>query len=336
MSDDVEKPRIRMRDVARRAGVSAITVSRVLSAPDKVAPETRAAVWSAVEALGYVPNLAAGTLKSQRSRIVAAIVPTLRNAIFAETVEGMADALRAEGYQLLLAASGYDPAIEEASVMAFLGRQPDGLILTGIEHSDAVRARLAAARLPVVETWDLGASPIDMLVGFSNYDAGAAITRDLARSGYRRIAFAGTEREARAVQRRAGYRDAVRALGMPATEVAVAAAGLSIADGADVIARLLAEGGGADAVFFANDYLAFGALVECQRRGVPVPGQLAIAGFGDFEIARESLPGLTTVRIPGYAIGREAAGLVMRRLAGAAVDRRIVDLGFEIVRRASA
>jgi LacI family transcriptional regulator, gluconate utilization system Gnt-I transcriptional repressor len=315
----------RMVDVAKAAGVGAITVSRALSAPEKVAPETRA-------------NLAAGTLKSRRSRIVAAVVPTLRNSIFADTVEAMSEVLRGEGYELLLGNSGYSPEEEEALVAAFLGRQPDAMILTGVQHTAATRRRLRAAGIPAVETWDETARPLDMVAGFSNIEAARRMTQALIERGYRHIAFAGVppSSEWRSAQRQAGYARAMEESGLPPTAIEVRNASLAIASGAETLARLVEQSPRTDAVFFANDFLAFGGLIEAQRRGWPVPSRIAVAGFGDFEIAGETLPALSTVRVPGDAIGREAAHLVLMRLSGETPPSRQVDLGFEIVLRDSA
>jgi LacI family gluconate utilization system Gnt-I transcriptional repressor len=330
--------RPRMADVASRAGVAAITVSRALRDPASVSPEVRKRVTAAVKALGYVPNLAAGTLKSQRSQIVAAIVPTLQSSIFAETVQGLSDELRAQGYQLLLANSGYSTSEEEALVAALLGRQPEGIVLTGVKHTRKLRDLLAGVSIPVVETWDLADDPIDMMVGFSNFAAAREITLALAERGYRHIAFAGVppDSEPRSARRQAGYVQAMTERGLPQfidTDIEV---GLVIRNGGDALERLLARHPEIDAVFFANDPLAFGALQRCQRRGWAVPGRIAVAGFGDFEIARETIPTLTTVRIPGYDIGRTAARMILERGRNVRPAAQVVDLGFELVFRESA
>lgn len=332
-----------MADVARQAGVGAITVSRALRTPERVSPEVRERVRAAIESTGYVPNLAAGTLKSQRSNIVAAIVPTLRNTIFADTVEGLADELRAHGYQLLLASSGYSRQAEEEILRKLLGQQPAAVVLTGTEHSARVRSLLTSLRIPVIETWDLTQRPIDRAVGFSNREAARELTRALAGRGHRRITFVGTppQLERRATLRLEGYRDAMRELGLRADELMIDEVGVTIAAGAAAVQRLLARARQPDAVFFVNDVLAFGAIQQCQRAGVDVPGKLAIAGFGDFEIAEAALPSLTTVRIPGEQIGRTAARLLVSALAAGPADggagrERTVDLGFEVVLRDSA
>lgn len=336
---DLPSGAARMADVARSAGVSAITVSRALRMPGRVAPATRARVEAAVQALGYVPNLVAGALKSQRSNIVVAIVPTLVSAIFAETVEGLTSVLREHGYQLLIANSGYAPETEESLVRAFLGRRPDAIVLTGIHHTAGARAQVRAAGIPVVETWELADDPIDMNVGFSNRDAARRLTEALLGRGYRRIAFAGVDPavELRSRRREEGYRAAMRAarLAPVVHRLDAAERGLTMRSGARAAATLLAARPRIEAVMFANDFPAFGAMAECARRGVAVPAGLAVAGFGDFEVAREACPALTTVRVPGREMGRRAAAMILDRLAGRPVANR-VDLGFEVVLRESA
>jgi len=330
--------RTRMADVAALSGVSAITVSRALRDPDKVSPATRARVFAAVEELGYVPDLVAGSLASKQSRIVAAVVPTIGGTIFVDTVKGMSDGLRGEDYQLMLGDSGYS-LVEEASLVdAFLGRRPDGLVLTGVHHEERVRRRLRAAGLPVVETWDLNPAPIDMVVGFSNYRAGYAMTAHLAARGYCRIGFAAglSIGDQRSAERRRGYADALRESGLGPERALVVPEAAEFRTGREALAGLLERFPDLDAAFFSSDVLAVGALLECQRRGWPVPDRIAIAGFGDFGIAAEMTPALTTVRIPGYEIGHRAAAMLLARLRGAAPDARIIDLGFEIVARASA
>jgi len=333
---------VRMVDVARRAGVGTITVSRALRTPDRVSPEVRERVMSAMQATGYVPNLAAGTLKSQRSRVVAAIVPTLRNTIFAETVDGLSEGLREHGFQLLIANSGYCLEAEVSILHNLLGQQPVAVVLTGTAHHPSVRAMLRSRGLPVVETWDLSDDPIDRAVGFSNFEAARNMTLALAARGRQRIAFAGAppEREHRGAQRLAGYRQALAELGRRPQTVTLDDLGATFASGERAVHQLMARAKPPDAVFFVNDVAAFGAAQACTRLGIAVPAQLAIAGFGDFEIARASNPPLTTVRIPGEHIGRTAARLIVERLAAGSKatlsSERSVDLGFQIVQRESA
>lgn len=324
-----------MEDVARLAGVSMVTVSRALNTPDKVAPATRARIEEAVQRIGYVPNLLAGSLASNRSRIVAALVPTIANSIFSETVEGMSEVLTRHGYQLLLGQTGYDESIEEALVATFLGRRVDGILLTGIGHSRDTRLQLMRRRLPVVETWDLTPSPIDRIVGFSNREAGEAMTRYLIERGYRRIGFAGGADE-RSESRRAGWLAAHAAAGRPSGPSLAVATPSRVAAGREAIDELMRHDPPPDAVFFSNDVLAIGAMLQCQRRGWPVPGQVAVAGFTDTELASEFNPSLTTVHVRGRAIGERAAEVLLARIDGRGDVQRAIDVGYEIVARDSA
>ena len=174
---------ITLSDVARLAGVSAITISRALNTPDRVSPDTLERVRAAVARTGYVPNLLAGALASNRTRLVAALIPTIAGSVFLETVQALTDTLAAKNYQLMLGQSGYSGSREDALLDAIVGRRPDGIVLTGIMHSAQGRRRLLASGIPVVETWDLTPTPIDMLVGFSHEKVGAQAAAVAARPG---------------------------------------------------------------------------------------------------------------------------------------------------------
>jgi LacI family gluconate utilization system Gnt-I transcriptional repressor len=331
---------VKMSEVAAVAKVSTMTVSRVLRAPQKVRRETCERVEAAIRALGYVPDEAAGALSSRRSRIVGALVSTLGGSIFASTVDGLSQTLRKAGYQLLLATTNYAPEIEADFIGALLARRPDGLVLTSTEHTDAALGLLKAAGIPIVELWELPHAPLDSAVGFSTRAAGRAMTEFLAETGRHRIGFIGSTSpsDTRGQLRRAGYEDvlAERALGPPRI-VAKAGPGIDGPDsGALALGELLARWPDTDAVFCSSDSVALGALCEAWRRRLRVPEDIAIAGFGDFEMASEHGLALTTVRVPGFAIGEEAARLVLQHGEGAAGGGRVVDLGFRIVRRNTA
>jgi LacI family gluconate utilization system Gnt-I transcriptional repressor len=323
-----------MEDVARLARVSAMTVSRVLRAPDRVAPDTRARVLAAIERVRYVPDLVASGLASHRTRLVALVIPTLNDSIFADTVQGAADVLRGRGYELVLGHTGYSAAAEERLLGALLGRRPDGLIVTGVDHLSRTRRRLVEARVPIVETWDLTPRPLDSVVGFSNRAAGHAMTCHLIERGYRRIAWLGS-RDRRARERLAGYGAALRErLGPSAKPLAPRPEqppGLHT--GGLALERLLGAHPEVDAVFFSSDALAAGGWLACHRNGWSVPGRVAIAGLGDLDIGRELAPPLTTVRVPRYEIGRRAAEVLLDRIEGRSAAGVVVDVGFEIVHR---
>ena len=324
-----------LHDVARLAGVAPITASRALNSPDRVSPEVLRKVTEAVRRTGYVPNLLAGGLASARSKLVAAVVPTIAGPVFLQTMQSLTEALAEHGYQLMLGQSGYVDSREDALLETIIGRRPDGIVLTGILHSAQGRKRLLAAGIPVVETWDLTPTPIDMLVGFSHADVGRAVVAFLHAKGRRRLAVAAGDDE-RARRRQAAFCEAAAALGLPDVQTVVVPAPTTLRSGRSALGELLQRPGGVDAVFCSSDLLALGVMTEAQARSIAVPGQLAVVGFGDLEFAADLNPALTSVRIDGASIGREAARFIVDRAEGRAIDHRIVDIGFSIVGRESA
>lgn len=339
-------PAPRLADVARRAGVSVITASRALREPRKVAAETRARVDEAVRALGYVPNLVAGALASARTRSVAVLLPTIVSPIFAETINGLTDALEAEGYAILMAQSGYDPARQERALSALLGRRPEAVVLVGSPLTPRARLmleRAAAAGAAVVETWELPDHPVGAAVGFDNAAAGAAVAAHFAASGRRRLAFVGSA-EGRAEDRWRGFLQGARRSGLAAPRRIRLTAPATMDDAAAAAVRAHPAGqdglAGADAVFAANDVHAVGLLSGFRAAGRTVPREVAVVGLGDLDIARHASPPLTTIGIDGRAIGRGAAGLILARPpepagAGGAAPARRIDVGFTLRRRDS-
>lgn len=330
---------ITLGDVARLAGVSPITASRALNTPDQVAPDKLARVREAVARTGYVPNRLAGGLASARSRLVAAVVPTIAGPVFMEMVQSLTSALADAGYQLMLGQSGYTESREDALLEAIIGRRPDGIVLTGILHSPEGRRRLLASGIPVVETWDLTPTPIDMLVGFSHAEAAAAVARHLHAKGRRRPALLSADDE-RALRRNRGFVDEALRLGLvrDAAEVPVlrVPAPTTLGSGRSGLARLLAERPDVDAVFCSSDMLALGVLIEAAARGIAVPRQLAVVGFGDLGFAADTQPALSTVRIDGTGIGQRAARFIVDRADGRTVGEKIVDVGFRVIERGSS
>jgi LacI family gluconate utilization system Gnt-I transcriptional repressor len=236
---------------------------------------------------------------------------------------------------LLLGQSGYREEEERALVGAFLGRGVDALLLIGVKHARGVRATLQRAGTPVVETWDLTGRPIDMLVGFSNHDAGRAAARHLIGKGYGSLGFIGGVDD-RSVSRLAGLRAEAEANGLGGVDVAQVPAPSSVPDGCSGLAELMDRGSPPRAVFCTNDMLAAGALFECQRRRIDVPGRIALMGFADLPIAASLEPALTTVQVRAHAMGQRAGELMVSRLTGAPHRERIVDLGFAVIDRSSA
>jgi LacI family transcriptional regulator, gluconate utilization system Gnt-I transcriptional repressor len=329
----------RMIDVARRARVGLATVSRVLNTPESVAVETRLRVTRAMQELGYVPNLVAGSLASKRTNVIAAIVPTIGNPVFSETIEAMSDECRAEGLYLLLGRSGDDEVEMEALVSTFLARRPDGMFIHGGKHSGTTETLLRRAGIPVVESGDLSRAEgaIDMVVAYSNFAAAKTMTEHLLARGYRTIGFVGrqTSQNDRSLERQRGYGAALAQAGIPVRANLILDRPLGLKEGADALLTLRAREPRLDAIFFAGDVWAAGALYECLRQGWSVPGDVAIAGFDDQPVASQTIPPLTTIRVRRGEIGRQAARLLLDRLKDRPVASPVIDVGFQLVTRDS-
>ncbi|MDE2515525.1 MAG: LacI family DNA-binding transcriptional regulator [Rhodospirillales bacterium] len=311
---------VKITDVAEAAGVAPMTVSRVLNTPDRVSTATLARVRDAIAALGYVPNLIAGGLSSRRSRMVAAVVPTIAHPMFADMIRHFSTLLRAANYQVMLLISGYEEGAEAPLVQSVLTRRPDALLMTGADHAPATRALLQGAGIPVVEIWDVSPRPFDMQVGFDHAEVGAAVAAYFRAQGFQRfLSLPAGDRRAR--QRGEGFSAAVRAAGLELLEPpAELPAPSTITAGREalraMLPRLAFPGAARTALFCSSDLLAFGAITEARLAGLGVPAQLAVCGFGDFEISRASAPPFSTVTVDGAAIGRLAAEALLARLGG--------------------
>jgi LacI family gluconate utilization system Gnt-I transcriptional repressor len=334
-----KRRRLGMREIAHRVGVAPITVSRALNDPGKVSPDTRQRILDEIARGGFIPNQLASGMRGA-GRMIGTMVPPLINSGIAEQVQGMSDECRDAGYQLLLMQGDFAPAAEEdEAIRALLGWRPAGLILQAFVQSEPVRRMLADSGTPVVEISEVrGRLPIDMAVGVSNFETAYAMTAHLAAKGYRRIGFVSTPIHGndRLRQRRIGYRQAIADLGLndgPDLEVEVPITPLG---GAEALRLLAGRDNGLDVIFCSSDTLAIGAVQECHRLGWAIPGRVAIAGYGDLDLAAQLYPALTTVRVPRYEMGREAVRRLLARLAGGSGRPTIVTLGFEIIDRDSA
>lgn len=331
---------VTLSDVADHAGVSAQTVSRAIRTPQLVSHETLRRVEESISRTGYVPNLAASNLASNRSMTVAAIIPAISASIFADALHGLNEALVPSGYQLFIGATDYSLSREEQLVRAFLGRRPDGIFIVGTQHSSATDRLLRSAKIPVVEAWATTDDPIHSVVGFSNRAAVAELVDDVVARGYRHPTFAGSVQlgDARALERQQSFESRIAEVlpDEPVRVVTSASGRVDFEAGGALLNQVLTVHPETDIAMFSSDVFAAGALFECRRRGIEVPGRLAVTGFGDFEIARYLTPRLTTVEVPNVAIGARAGELLLDHMTHSDSTARTVDLGFSVVVRESA
>ncbi|MCA1177422.1 MULTISPECIES: LacI family DNA-binding transcriptional regulator [unclassified Pantoea] len=323
-----------LEDVARVAGISPMTVSRALNSPHQVRPATVAKVKAAISATGYIPNAQAGSLASNRSRLIAIVVPQINNNMFVDTIQSLNDSLSARGYHMLLCVTGYEAETEAETVSTLLSRRPDGIVLTGIHHSAQLKKVLLQANVPVVEIWDMTPTPIDMLVGFSHEKIGARVAAYLAERGYQKPGLIWTD-DRRALQRKQGLLDALTGLDInPLVDMPVQLPAL-MARGREACSQLLDQHPEVDVLVCSSDTLAQGALMAAQARGLNIPQQVAVIGFGDLDFAAANYPAITTVRIDRQRMGELAAEQLLKRLQNQRVENLIIDMGFTMVPRDS-
>ncbi|MCM2129444.1 LacI family DNA-binding transcriptional regulator [Larsenimonas rhizosphaerae] len=319
-----------LTDVAREAGVAPITVSRYFNDPEALRDATRLKVEAAVNQVGYVRNMIAGSLASATTRVIPVIVPSLANVVFIEVIRGLQQRLEAAGYQLLLGKTDYDLDREAQLVRTFLGWSASGLIIAGLRHSDETRQLLENWNQPVVEIMEYG-DGLDMNVGLDHRAAGHAMATHLLNRGYRHIHYAGAEleRDYRAGERFEGHRQALEAAGLPAPLLDLPSR-QQMDSGAEALMHIRTHSPTCDAIHFANDDMACGALLAAMRDGIRIPEDIAIAGFNGLPIGRHMTPRLTTIVSPRELIGQRAAEQLLRRIRGEPLGELSINVGFTL------
>ncbi len=332
---------VTMRDVARAAGVSRMTVSRALRKDSPVSQETRDRILKVVRDMNYVPDQMAGSLTTKRSGFVAVLVPSLNNLHFAETVQALTQQLEGIGMQILLGHTDYSLAREEQLVETMLRRRPEAIVLSYDGHSDRTLQLLADAHVPVIELWERPEDPVAHTIGFSNRDAAALMTKALIAQGYRNIAFLGEAEDAwtRGAARRRGFSDAMAAAGLSAHRLLrYGKPPLSIEDGAAAVPALLDQFPDTDCIFCVSDAPAFGALSALKGAGRQVPGDIGVAGFGNFEVSRFATPAISTVTVDPKTIGETTGQMIAELLSNKESqprDTRHVTVQAEVTLRGS-
>ena len=311
-----------LEDIAKLTGVSKMTVSRVLRGGAGFSDVTRDKVLQAAERLGYIPNrLAAAFGSDQASTLVGMCVPRLTSGLFGHVLDGVDRALTRLGFQLMIGANDHSPTEEEAWVRQVVSWRPAGLILSARNHTPATVDLLRKTAIPVVEIWDLTTSPIDLSVGFSHHDCGVEMGQHLIRRGRRRAGYVGALARADVMgsSRLDGFRAALAQAGHPLVDQEVLHDAPGFYAGYYGLETLLARCPDLDSVYFHNDEMAIGGLAFCQSRGLRVPEDIGIAGWGGMEAASILPKRLTTTMVPTTAIGKAAAEALAARLTGAEV-----------------
>ena len=307
-----------LRDVARRAGVSEMTVSRVLRNAGYAAPATRERVLRAASAIGYVPNRIAGSLARKRTNLVGVLVPSMTNQVFPEVLSGVASGLEGASLQPVFGITGYDPRVEEGLVRDMISWRPSGIAVAGLRHTAAARAMLRETSIPVAEMMDTDGRVVEFAVGLSHRRAGGIVAEHLIGKGYRSIAYIAHNYrfDFTARKRFKGFANVLNTSGLSLARTVIGREPSSPLLGRRLTRDLLAGSEPVDAIYYSNDDMAMGGLMHCLANGIRVPESVALCGYSGFSLTYALPMQLTTVVSPRFEIGREAARYIVERLSG--------------------
>ncbi|SDJ02332.1 LacI family DNA-binding transcriptional regulator [Lutimaribacter saemankumensis] len=321
MSRPLNRP-LTLRDVSEASGVSEMTVSRVLRNRGDVSAATREKVLKAAKALGYVPNRIAGSLASQRVNLVAVIIPSMSNMVFPEVMTGINSVLEDTPLQPVVGITDYLPEKEEKVLYEMLSWRPSGIIIAGLEHSDASRAMLRASGIPVVEIMDTDGTPVDAMVGISHRRAGREMADAIIKAGYRRIGFMGTKMalDHRARKRFEGFTQALAKAGIEMADQEFYSGGSALSKGRELTSAMMARTPDLDFLYYSNDLIGAGGLLWLLEQGYDIPGQIGLAGFNGVELLQGLPRRLATMDACRAEIGRRAAEIIVARTSEPAQD----------------
>ncbi|MGP9632935.1 gluconate operon transcriptional repressor GntR [Halomonas sp. AOP43-A1-21] len=325
----MKKKRPTLQDIADKVGATKMTVSRCLRAPDTVSESLRERIFKAAEQVGYIPNRAPDLLSRATSHSIGVLVPSLTNQVFADVIVGIEAFTEPAGYYLMLSHYGYSPTLEERSLASLLSYNVDGVILSDHDHTPRSLRMLETAGIPVVEIMDTHRQPLQQSVGYDNVKAAFDMVSAMIRRGRRQVVYLAVRLDERTQQREQGYRQAMEAHGLiPTTLHSTQRSSYSV--GAALLEQVVINHPDTDGIFCTNDDVAVGAYFECQRRGIDVPGQMAIAGFHGHDIGQAMTPRLASVITPRQAIGEAAAKALLARIQGEPSAADIIDMGYTI------
>ena len=327
-----------LRDVAEASGVSEMTASRVLRGRGDVSEKTRQRVLSAAKDLGYVPNKIAGALASQRVNLVAVIIPSMSNMVFPEVMMGINDVLEGSELQAVVGITDYLPEKEEKVLLQMLSWRPSGVIIAGLEHSEASRRMLSASGIPVIEVMDIDGEPVDCAVGISHRRAGRIMAEAIAKSGYRKIGFMGTKMplDHRARKRFEGFTESLAKSGLEIADQEFYSGGSTLSKGKDMTRDMLSRSPNLDFLYYSNDIISAGGLLYLMDQGADIPKEIGLAGFNGVELLKGLPVELATMDACRREIGQTAANIICQRLNGIlAQNERIVELSPKLSRGAT-
>ncbi|HEI8868564.1 TPA: gluconate operon transcriptional repressor GntR [Serratia odorifera] len=326
----MKKKRPVLQDVANKVGVTKMTVSRYLRNPDQVSAALQQKIAVALDELGYIPNRAPDILSNATSRAIGVLLPSLTNQVFAEVLRGIESVTDAHNYQTMLAHYGYLPEREEERLTSLLSFNIDGLILSERNHTPRTLKMIEVAGIPVVELMDCVTPCLDLAVGFDNFEAARQMTQQIIAHGHRHVVYLGARLDERTLIKQRGYQQAMLDAGLQPHCIMTDRAS-SYSSGGELLRLAQKEYPQVDSIFCTNDDLAVGAMLECQRQGLSIPQDMAIAGFHGHDIGQVMVPKLASVLTLRERMGQVAAQSLLAKLRGEVVNPRMIDTGFTLL-----
>ncbi len=307
-----------LRDVSEASGVSEMTASRVLRGRGDVSAATREKVLKVAKELGYVPNKIAGALASQRVNLVAVIIPSMSNMVFPEVMTGINEVLEDTEFQAVVGITDYLPEKEEKVLFQMLSWRPSGVIIAGLEHTEASRQMMIASGIPVVEIMDIDGTPVDCAVGISHRRAGRKMGEAITKAGYKKIGFLGTKMplDHRARKRFEGFTESLAKSGIEISDQEFYSGGSTLAKGRDMTREMLERNPDLDFLYYSNDMISAGGLLYLIEQGIDIPNKFGLAGFNGVDLLKGLPIELATMDACRKEIGQKAAEIIRSRLDG--------------------
>ena len=331
------KKKANIKDIANETGFSMMTVSRALSNPSLVSLRTREKIKKIIKKRDFIPNFFAGNLKSGKSGFVIVVIPSLRTSIFNEYFTGLRETLEEKNYQPLVGITDYSLEKEESIVTKFLKYKPEGIILAGTKHTKKTKEILLRSNIPLIETWNINHRPLDIIVGFSNYNAGYEITNYALSKKYKKILFVTSspkhmEQEPRGAKRLEGYNDRMLKNNLTPNNFHISDPLDYIKSGMEIFGFYKKNKSKIDCIITFNEIAGLGILSTAIRNKINIPIQLGIAAIGNASVNDLATLKLTTINTNQYEMGKLAASKLIDRIKGMVFKERIFDVGISIVK----
>ena len=327
-----------IKDVAKEAGVSIATVSRVLNDIDVVNEDTKKKVLDAIKKLGYRPNIVARSLKTQRTKTVGILVPDISSGFYPEIVRGAEDVANIYDYNVILCNSDFDGEKEKSYLRVLKEKMVDGVIYMSSSFDEET--------LDIINDLDLKTVLVESKdkenrlpsVTIDNISATYEATKMLIENGAKNIAFIGVKKEAANAwsERYIGYEKALKENGLDINEELVFLKGLKVATGYEAVDKFLESGKGFDAIVCASDEIAIGAINALREKNIKVPEDVSVVGFNDNDVASYFYPKLTTIKQPSYDMGSVAMRMLIKILNNKPLETSQYILDYNLVKRESA